>query len=110
MRRDTKVKTKTLNTDRLEALLPAILAAWHEQEYPSILAALAKKQMDKKRPQELAFSLAENAANNWLEIYLRENHSAVACVEDRQLAQKELLKAVFEQYRLSNNGAARSLI
>jgi len=102
------MKIKVLNSGRIKALVPAILTAWHEQEYPSILAGVARVQLDKKRSQELAFSLVENAAGNWLEIYLRENHSAVASVEDRQLAQKELLKAVFDQYRLSNIGAATS--
>jgi hypothetical protein len=102
------MKIKVLKSDRLKVILPAIIEAWHEQEYPAILAALAKKQMDKKRPQELAFSLVENVANQWLEIHLKKNYSAVASAEDSLSAQKELMKAVFEQYRLTKAGAVIS--
>lgn len=102
------MKTKLLNSVQLKAVLPAILVAWHEQEYPSILADVARVQLSKKRSQELAFSLVENAAGNWLQIHLKENHGAVASDEDRQMAQKELMKAVYEQYRLITKGRAMS--
>jgi hypothetical protein len=92
------MKIKMLKLLQIKSLLPAILKEWKEQEYPTILAGIARLQMDKKRSQELAFSIVENAASNWLEMYLRNNHSAVASDLDREIVKKELIKAVYEQY------------
>jgi hypothetical protein len=102
------MKIKMLNLIQIRLLLPAILKEWKEQEYPTILAGVARSQMDKKRSQELAFSIVENAAGNWLEMYLRNNHLAVASDLDREMVNRALIKTVYEQYRFMKSSRIMS--
>jgi hypothetical protein len=91
------MKIKMLKSVQLEKLLPAILKAWHEQEFPTILAGVVAASCEKGNPPELAFSLAANSAIHWLNSYLRENHSACPSQGEDQAVLKALLNAVKEK-------------
>jgi hypothetical protein len=91
------MKVKMLNSGQLKKLLPAIMKAWHEQEFPTILAGVVKASRKKGKPPEWAFSIAANSATHWLNHYLSANHSSCPSVGEDQAVLKALLNAVKEK-------------